>query len=1130
MSGYGPVRVWEESAVIPTYPAGEPIKHPMFLEKRVYQGSSGKVYPYPVIDKICDEKVERRYKLVWLENDFLKIAIMPELGGRVYRALDKTNGYDFVYYNRVIKPALVGLAGPWICGGIEFNWPQHHRPSTFLPVEYTIEEHADGSKTVWVSEIDRMYGTKGMAGFTLYPDKAYLEVRGRLYNRTPLPQTFLWWANPAVSVNENYKAVFPPDVHAVFDHGRRAVSKFPIATGEYYKVDYSAGVDISYYKNIPVPTSYMVYHSDYDFVGGFDFGKNAGIMHVADRHVAPGKKLWTWGTGHFGQVWIDNLTDEDGPYVELMTGVFTDNQPDFAWLQPYEAKSFTQYFMPYKELGQVKNASVDALVALELCDGKAEIGVYTTGRFPGLRVRLAGGGRVFLDERVDMAPATAYRTRAAVDPDLPEHAYRVEVTAADGRVLVAYQPECPQPLKTPEPAKAAPPPEAVATNEELFLIGLHLEQYRHATYDPDPYYLEGLRRDPGDTRLNNAYGRLLLRRGLFKESVPYFRRAIQRLQERNPNPYDGEPFYNLGLALQYAGEYDAAAEAFYKAVWNAAWQESAYFALAQIAALRGQYHAALDFVERSLIRNAHHMKARALKCALLRRLGSYAEAERLARESLTIDPLDFAARYELAQVQRQAGAAAASAATLAELVRVMRGEAHNHLELSTDYAEAGLWDEAEDVLRLLADAAPDSRKVSPMVYYHLGYYCRRRGDQAGAARWYALAAAADPACCFPTSLYSILVLEDAIAANPQDARAPYYLGNLFYDKKQYERAIALWERSRDLDPHFATVHRNLALAYFNKRRDPQAALAALERAFAEDPQDARLLFELDQLRRRLGHAHEERLAELVRYRHLVEERDDLYIEFVTLHNLLGKHREALGLLLRRRFHPWEGGEGKVTGQYVLSHVELAKEAILERRYADAVSHLRQAQEYPATLGEGKLPIARENHIEYLLGVAYRGLGDEEAARHWFTKASGGRYELTDPRYYNDLPADLVLYQGLALRALGRHGEALARFNRLYDYGEQHLFDDVQIDYFAVSLPDFLLFDDDLNVKNQVHCRYLMGLGLLGKGELRRAEEELEAARALDPNHLGVTMHLKMLAQGWFTEQVPGTEGDEVAAG
>lgn len=285
----GKVRVWEEKILLPTYKIGAPNKNPMFLEKRVYQGSSGKVYPHTVIDRIFDEKEDKAYTAVYLENDYIKVMVLPEIGGRIQRAADKTNGYDFVYYNHVIKPALVGLAGPWISGGIEFNWPQHHRPSTFDPVDFTYRTNPDGSATIVVGEIENMFRTKGMASFTLYPDSTYIEIKAQLFNRTDLPQTFLWWANPAVPVNDNTRSIFPPDVTAVMDHGKRDVSTFPIATGTYYKVDYSRGVDISRYKNLPVPTSYMAAKSDYDFAGGYDDGVQAGILHVADHHISPGK-------------------------------------------------------------------------------------------------------------------------------------------------------------------------------------------------------------------------------------------------------------------------------------------------------------------------------------------------------------------------------------------------------------------------------------------------------------------------------------------------------------------------------------------------------------------------------------------------------------------------------------------------------------------------------------------------------------------------------------------------------------------------------------------------------------------------------------------------------------------------
>ena len=372
------VSAWSETITIPTYGVGQPDPNPMFLEKRVYQGSSGAVYPLPVIERVDDAPRDVAYTAVFLENTWLKIMVLPELGGRIQMALDKTNGYHFVYYNRVIKPALVGLNGPWISGGIEFNWPQHHRPTTFMPLDWWIEQEADGACVVWCGEIEPMLYTRGVHGIRLRPDLACLEVDVRLSNRTSVPQTFLWWANPAVHVSDEYQSVFPPDVHAVMDHGKRDVSAFPIATGTYYKVDYAPGTDISRYRNIPVPTSYMAYRSDYDFVGCYDHGLRAGMMHVANHHVVPGKKQWTWGTSDFGVAWERQLTDDDGPYIELMCGAYTDNQPDFAWLHPGEVKHFSQIFMPYKLIGPATNANRDAVVRLAVHAGEAEIGVVLT--------------------------------------------------------------------------------------------------------------------------------------------------------------------------------------------------------------------------------------------------------------------------------------------------------------------------------------------------------------------------------------------------------------------------------------------------------------------------------------------------------------------------------------------------------------------------------------------------------------------------------------------------------------------------------------------------------------------------------------------------------------------------------
>ncbi|MDB5135648.1 MAG: hypothetical protein JWP37_2251 [Mucilaginibacter sp.] len=1107
------VKAWIEKITIPTYKTGEPEKNPMFLEKRVYQGSSGVVYPHPVIEKIADEKNDQEYTAVFIENEYLKIMILPELGGRIQRAYDKVSQRDFVYYNQVIKPALVGLAGPWISGGIEFNWPQHHRPSTFSPVDFAIEENEDGSKTVWVNEIELMFRTKGRAGFTLFPDKAYLEVKGKLFNRTPFPQTFLWWANPAVKVNEHYQSVFPPDVYAVFDHGKRDVSDFPIATGTYYKVNYAPGTDISRYDTIPVPTSYMAIRSNYDFMGCYEHDTQTGMLHVADHHLSPGKKQWTWGNGDFGYAWDKNLTDEDGPYIELMTGVFTDNQPDFSWLQPNEEKTFEQYFMPYAHIGVVKNASKEAMVNLEFENNKIFIKVYATAIYKNAVISLAVDGKTVKRYVADISPNEIFDETYEPDEFSQFNNWQIIVADSNGIELVAYRPENNEHKEIPEAATAARPPSEIEQVEDLYLNGLHLEQYRHATFNPVDYYEEGLRRSPGDIRCNNAMGLLLLRRGQFEKAEPYFRTAIQTLTKRNPNPYDGEPYYNLGWSLKLQGKNDEAYESFYKSTWNDAWQCSGFLALARIAALKNKTHEALKLVEKSLVRNAHSHTARHLKATLLRKVGRLDECLPFIGQSLKIDLFNYGCLFEKYLVNKTVNGDP-SGQGIEELKKLMRDDLNNFLELSLDYAQAGAYDEAIEVLTIFKTG---KKAVSPLVYYYMGWFASQNQQPEKALSFCKLGAEKSPERCFPNKIDEVLILQNAIMLNPKDAKAYYYLGNFWYDKRQYENAVSCWEQAVKLDNTFPTTHRNLSLAYYNKLDQKDKAILFMEEAFDLDTTDSRVLMELDQLYKITGKTSYERLQRLNKYPDLIEERDDLYLEKITLYNNLQDFEQARKLLSGRKFHPWEGGEGKVVGQFLLCYTALAKQAIADSDFYKALE-LLTIQHYPENLGEGKIYGTPENDVNYLLGCVFEGLGMAEEAREKFEEATQGISEPVQAIYYNDPQPDKIVFQALAWRKLGDVAKANSIFKRFLKFGEDQINKPVHIDYFAVSLPDMLVFDIDLNKRNVIFCKYLTGLGYLGLGNYKLSEQYLYEVITMDRNHQGAATYLRMIP---YLEQMKG---------
>jgi hypothetical protein len=461
------VRAWEAPLRVPTYPVGAPEPNPMFYAGREYQGAQGPVYPYPLLDHLSGRREDRTWRALWLENEHVRLSVLPEIGGRIWSAQDRTNGYDFFYRQRVVKPALIGMLGAWISGGVEWNVFHHHRATSFMPVQSAIVEGRDGSRTVLVGETEWRQRMRWTAAITLRPGRSCVEAVVRMTNRTPLPHSMLYFSNPAVHANEDYQVIFPPDVDWATFHAKTDFSPWPLARGRFVGRDYAPGTDLSWWKNHPYPISFFVYRSSADFLGGYDHGRRAGVVHVADRDTMPGKKLWTWGNGPDGRTWDRILTDEDGPYIELMTGGFSDNQPDYSWIRPGETRTVVHRWYPVRELGGVKAATAEAAVNLEVKDGRARIAVNTTAPRPGARVRLTAGERVLFETTAAIAPDAPFARETELPVGTGEDGLRLAVLAADGTELVAYESR-PRP-QTKEPKRYAPPPppRQVPTVEEL---------------------------------------------------------------------------------------------------------------------------------------------------------------------------------------------------------------------------------------------------------------------------------------------------------------------------------------------------------------------------------------------------------------------------------------------------------------------------------------------------------------------------------------------------------------------------------------------------------------------------------------------------------------------------------------
>jgi tetratricopeptide (TPR) repeat protein len=1097
-SADGPAaRAWEEPLVVPTYPVGPAEPNPMFYAGREYQGAKGPVYPYALLDRLLDRREDRTYRALWLENEYVKVSVLPEIGGRVFSAQDKTNGYDFFYRQHVIKPALIGMLGAWISGGIEWNVFHHHRATTFMPVPSAITENPDGSRTVWVGETEWRQRMRWVVGLTVRPGRSYVEAVVRMTNRTPLAHSMLYFSNPAVHANESYQVIFPPDVDWATFHAKNDFSPWPLARGRFVGRDFPPGTDLSWWKNHPWPISFFVYRSGLDFLGGYDHGRHAGVVHVADRDTMPGKKFWTWGNGPDGRMWDRILTDEDGPYIELMTGGYSDNQPDYSWIQPGESRTVVHYWYPVRELGGIKAANLEGALNLVVKEGRARLAANTTTARPGAKVTLAAEGRVVFETTVTIAPDAPFVREVPLPTGVREEGLRLAVLAADGRELVAYESR-PRPT-TPEPARYAPPPPPakVKTVEELFLAGQRLEQFHNPYLDAEPYYREALRRDPGDARTNAALGVLAYRRGRFEEAETRLALAVARLTANQTKARSGEAQYALGLALVARGSLDAAREAFAAAGWDLAFTAAAALEEARLESARGMKARALELLDRSLSANLRSTPALALKAALLRTSGRSDEAFAHASEALAVDPLDPLAARER-RLAREAGARApadppADAAEAAAL-RSLDEDAYA-LEAAHDYARAGLVD---DAIAVLAARLPNaSAKADPILAYTLGWLHEAKGDPAAAASWYRRGRELPPDYCFPFRLETIPVLERAAGADPKDARAHLYLGNLLYDL-QPERALAEWERSRALEPGLARVHRNLAFGYARAKGNLAAAVASQEKAVALEKREPRLYYELDQYLAWTGAPLATRLARLSESPDTVSSRDITAGRLARVQLLMGRDEDALATLGRTRFHVWEGESG-IHSAYVAARLEQGRARLAKGDASAALEEFRATVEIPANIEVGHGVGGHLAAVHHQVGLALEKLGRTEDAAAAFRESARSPAVGSEAEYWI----------GRSLEKLGRAAEARRHFERL-----------------AATPPRAV--DESRPLEVRMEARegrgadlYAKALGFLGLGRSTEARIALAAALQWDPDGIGaVTLRRSLPAAAQATSPPP----------
>ncbi len=853
-------------------------------------------------------------------------------------------------------------------------------------------------------------------------------------------------------------------------------------------------MDISWWKNHPEWTSIFCWNYEDDFVGGYDHGKEAGILLLSNHHIAPGKKFWTWSTGPRGQLWDKALTETDGPELELMTGGYSDTQPDYSWLHPYESKFLKQYFYPIRGIGSVKHANLEAAVNLEKTEeNRIRIGLNTTSKRDQATVLLSSDNEILFTEQIDIDPANPFSREVTIPEGINETDLKISLHTSKGKELISYSPAELKITEMPEVAVPPVPPEEIKTVEELYMTGLRLEQFYNPSFDPKPYYAEALHRDPDDYRVNNALGLMKLRNGLFEQSEAHLQKAVARITHNYTKARNGEAFYYLGLCQQYMGKNDEAYKNFYLATWSQAYHSAAYYQLAELACMKQDYDEAYEHLNRSLSTNAHHSRASNLKAALLRIKNRNEKALILSAGTREFDPLDFWSLCEAYFCLDGMGNTGESEQALRVLRTGMRDYEQSYLELSMDYAGAGLWNEAIRVLDEVYLEGDNDRDAYPMVYYFLGYFWLQKGDETKALDYFERASDQSPDYCFPFRLESIKILEEAARVNPSDPMAPYYLGNLFFDM-QPGRAIKQWERSVALDDSFWLNNRNLGMAYSKVDHNIPLAVKHYLRAISLKPDDQRLLYEVDLIYAAGREDSETRLKLLQDHHDVIAHNNvsDALSREVMLLVQLKRYEEALKVLGDNYFKQWEG-VSKAYNSYVDAHLFTGWNLMHEGDFKGALEHMKTAREFPDNMMVAE-PYrgGRSGQVHYLTGEVFEELGKTDLAREQFQLC-------VEERQHSGLNEN-YFYRALSLKKLGYGEKAQEIFDGLISLGEARLHS-TEADFFA-KFGEKETPDDKLS-----NAYYLLGLGYMGKQMDGEAEKMFTEAVRLNINHVWAAKYL-----------------------
>jgi len=906
-----------------------------------------------MLDDLRDRRAEKTYQAVYLENEYLKVTVLPELGGHLYAIYDKTARRDVLYTNHVVKYGLVGLRGAWVSGGIEWNFPDGHTVTTVSPVDYVLRTEPDGSAAVTVGDTERIQRMQWAVTVRLRPGWKVVETEVRLNNRREVPGRYWFWATAAAPAAEDMRFVYP--MREAYPHVFWPVFSFPV----------HRGMDLSLYRGVPNALSLFARNSYRDFMGIYYEKSDWGVVHVANHRDVAGKKTWTWGTADSGAIWVEKLTDSDGQYVEFQAGRY-ETQMVHEFIAPHRVEHFTHYWYPVNGLGgPFTEATRDAALRLEREGGRLRLVFNVNRRFPNAEIRIEWQGRTLASRRADLDPAQAFAWIVEVGAAAP---LVVRLVDAEGHPLLSYATDSP-PDGNPNFKPAAPPevgPLVGGSAEQAHLEGVEADR-RSREQEARQAWRRALERDPGFTAAHIALGLSYYRTGEWVRAAEHLRAALRRNRDA------GDAHYYLGLVWRAQGRLWEAADELWWCVRAGHREQVARYVLGEMALGEGKIEEALKHFGQAVMLDPRDLKARTA-LAMAERLAGRLEDARVRLEGVLAEmPIDYFALSEQARTLAAARREQEARRVGAELWRLLSREPDSVLELAFDYLSCGRREEAREVL----EEGLKHHRNHPMLAYALGRY--------------ELGTKGDPAYVFPHRVEEIAILEAARGANPNDGRAAYYLGNALAANYRVEEAVAAWREAVRLDPQNAIAFRNLGQALARQAATRAEGAAAYEQAIRLWPGEHRLYIELARVFGEMN-ANDRRVALLESAPSTVRARSRVVQALAEAYLAVGRFADAAQLMEGTKFVTGEG-ETSALALYRRAWWGIARGHQKAGRHEDAARAILRAAEYPRNLGVGRPPIDETIREWVAAAEELERAGRHQEARTLWRQAANAVVEL-----------------------------------------------------------------------------------------------------------------------------------------